>query len=206
MATTTPNYGWPVPTSTDYVKDGATAIEALGDAIDATVFGLGSAGLTLINTTNFTTSSAVSIDSVFTSTYQNYKMIINYSAVSGTDAVITIVGRASGSDVTTASTWFNQQESTTSSTYSTVALNTGRISLVNTGFAERVQQVVEIQSPQLAKITSYQTQYLGYNSGGQTYSYKHIGMYNATTQMDGFKLLPSTGTISGTVRIYGYKN
>jgi hypothetical protein len=34
MATTTPIYGWPVPTSTDYVKDGATAIEALGDAID----------------------------------------------------------------------------------------------------------------------------------------------------------------------------
>jgi hypothetical protein len=26
-----------VPTSTDLVKDGATAIEALGDAIDATV-------------------------------------------------------------------------------------------------------------------------------------------------------------------------
>jgi hypothetical protein len=40
MATTTPNYGWPVPTDTDYVKDGAAAIEALGDAIDATVFGL----------------------------------------------------------------------------------------------------------------------------------------------------------------------
>ena len=35
MATTTPLNGWPVPTSTDYVKDGATAIEALGDAIDA---------------------------------------------------------------------------------------------------------------------------------------------------------------------------
>ena len=35
MATTTPEFGFPVPTSTDYVKDGATAIEALGDAIDA---------------------------------------------------------------------------------------------------------------------------------------------------------------------------
>jgi hypothetical protein len=44
MATTTPNYGWPVPTSTDLVKDGATAIEALGDAVDATVFGLGFSG------------------------------------------------------------------------------------------------------------------------------------------------------------------
>lgn len=37
MATTTPLNGWPVPTSTDYVKDGATAIESLGDAIDASV-------------------------------------------------------------------------------------------------------------------------------------------------------------------------
>jgi hypothetical protein len=34
MATVTPNFNWPVPTSTDLVKDGATAIEALGDAID----------------------------------------------------------------------------------------------------------------------------------------------------------------------------
>jgi hypothetical protein len=37
MATTTPLNGWPVPTSTDYVKDGATSIEALGDAIDTSV-------------------------------------------------------------------------------------------------------------------------------------------------------------------------
>jgi hypothetical protein len=37
MATTTPIYGWPVPTSSDLVKNGATAIEALGDAVDATM-------------------------------------------------------------------------------------------------------------------------------------------------------------------------
>ena len=37
MATTTPLNGWPVPTSTDYVKDGAVSIEALGDAIDTSV-------------------------------------------------------------------------------------------------------------------------------------------------------------------------
>jgi hypothetical protein len=35
MATTTPNFGWTVPTSSDLVKDGATAIETLGDGIDA---------------------------------------------------------------------------------------------------------------------------------------------------------------------------
>ena len=40
MATTTPNFGWPVPTSTDLVKDGATAMEALGDAIDTSMVDL----------------------------------------------------------------------------------------------------------------------------------------------------------------------
>ena len=40
MATTTPNFGWPVPTSTDLVKDGAVAIEGLGDAIDASLLDL----------------------------------------------------------------------------------------------------------------------------------------------------------------------
>jgi hypothetical protein len=40
MATTTPNFGWPVPTSTDLVKDGATAIESLGDSIDASLLDL----------------------------------------------------------------------------------------------------------------------------------------------------------------------
>jgi hypothetical protein len=40
MATTTPNFGWTVPTSSDLVKNGATAIETLGDAVDASFAGL----------------------------------------------------------------------------------------------------------------------------------------------------------------------
>jgi len=39
---TTANYSWPYPESSDYVADGATAIENLADAIDTTVDGLGS--------------------------------------------------------------------------------------------------------------------------------------------------------------------
>ena len=40
MATTSPNYGWPEPTSTDFVKNGATAITAMGNAIDSTVYSI----------------------------------------------------------------------------------------------------------------------------------------------------------------------
>jgi hypothetical protein len=54
MATVTPNFNWPVPTSTDLVKDGATAIEALGDSIDASLVDLkgGTTGQVLSKTTN----------------------------------------------------------------------------------------------------------------------------------------------------------
>jgi len=54
MATTTPNFGWPVPTSTDLVKDGATAIEALGDGIDASLVDLkgGTSGQVLAKNSN----------------------------------------------------------------------------------------------------------------------------------------------------------
>ena len=54
MATTTPNFGWPVPTSTDLVKDGATAIEALGDGIDTSMVDLkgGTTGQVLSKTTS----------------------------------------------------------------------------------------------------------------------------------------------------------
>ena len=40
MATTTTNFGWDIPQSTDLVKDGATAIAALGQDIDTSLVGL----------------------------------------------------------------------------------------------------------------------------------------------------------------------
>lgn len=54
MATTTPNFGWSVPTSTDLVKDGATAIETLGDSIDASMADLkgGTTGQILTKNSN----------------------------------------------------------------------------------------------------------------------------------------------------------
>jgi hypothetical protein len=54
MATTTPNFGWAVPTSTDLVKDGAVAIETLGDSIDASLVDLkgGTTGQVLAKASN----------------------------------------------------------------------------------------------------------------------------------------------------------
>jgi len=54
MPTTTPSFNWPVPVSSDLVKDGATAIESLGDAIDASMTDLkgGTTGQVLAKASN----------------------------------------------------------------------------------------------------------------------------------------------------------
>ena len=52
MATTTTNFGWDIPTSTDLVKDGATAIATLGQDIDTALVDLkgGTTGQVLTKT------------------------------------------------------------------------------------------------------------------------------------------------------------
>ncbi len=54
MATTTPNFGWDIPQSTDLVKDGATAIAALGTDIDTSLVDLkgGTTGQVLSKNSN----------------------------------------------------------------------------------------------------------------------------------------------------------
>jgi hypothetical protein len=54
MATTTTNFGWDIPQSTDLVKDGATAIAALGQDIDTAMVDLkgGTTGQVLSKATN----------------------------------------------------------------------------------------------------------------------------------------------------------
>ena len=101
MATTTTNFGWDIPQSTDLVKDGATAIAALGQDIDTAFvdfkggttgqvlkktsgtdldveWGTASSGLTLINTTSFSAVANQQFNGVFSSTYDNYQINLIY--------------------------------------------------------------------------------------------------------------------------------
>lgn len=91
MATTTPSFGWPVPTSTDLVKDGATAIESLGDAIDASLVDLKG------GTTGQVLSKASGTDMDFTWIEQD-DTTIGFNAQTGT--TYTLVAGDSGKLVT----------------------------------------------------------------------------------------------------------
>ncbi len=204
MATTTPNYGWPVPTSTDYVKDGATAIEALGDAIDATVFGLGQ-GLKLINTTAFSAQTSISINSVFSSTYANYKIIAVYTqSVSGAEARLRL--RTSGTDNTNS----NYQNMTQRLGENNTAYNfTGTLSYapVNNGSGNQSTLSFDVTSPNLSAKTNLLGQTIGVMSTGSFNAAGTIGCkFDVDTVFDGISLIFASGTGTGTIRVYGYKD
>ena len=108
MATTTPNFGWSVPTSSDLVKNGATAIETLGDSIDASLVDLkgGTTGQVLAKATNtdmdftWTTPAGGSFNAGYaytastqntsSSSYVDLSTTTSTTVTTGTKALVTI--------------------------------------------------------------------------------------------------------------------
>jgi hypothetical protein len=101
MATTTPNFGWPVPTSTDLVKDGATAIEGLGDAIDASLLDLkgGTSGQVLAKNSN-TDMDFIWVEQDDTTLSFNAQTGTTYTLVAADSAKLVTTSNASAVTVT----------------------------------------------------------------------------------------------------------
>jgi hypothetical protein len=172
MATTTPNFGWPVPTSTDLVKDGATAIEGLGDAVDASLLDLkgGTSGQILAKNSN------TDMDFIWIANDQGD--ITGVTATSpltggGTSGAITI-----GLDATAANTLtFNAQTGTTytldiaDAANKLVTLsNTGGITLTVPPSVFSAGQQIDIQAINTGQVTFAQGAGVTITSTGATSS------------------------------------
>jgi hypothetical protein len=209
MATTTPNYGWDVPTSTDYVAQGAVAIETLGDDIDASLFSITggkNVGHVHLNTTTFSGVSAVNVDSVFTSAYQNYKVVLNFTASSiPAGAGIAWRGRTAGSTIATG-IYFSQYVRGTGATVNAFTGGDAAIGGISSTYPTYVQMEFGLFSPQLAQVTTSMSPNL-YTDGAGGGNVQLIAAWaNGTNQFDGINIYPTSGTITGTVRIYGLRN
>ena len=203
MATTTPNYGWPVPTSTDYVKDGATAIEALGDAIDATVFGLGS-GLKLIKTQAIGSAvTSVTVTNAFSSTYDNYKIIVT-GGVCNTDANMTLSLGASVTGYYMA----RINCSFAGSVSGNGSSNAAQFDYAGSGTSAQITVNCDLFEPNKAVITRIVANGVGSFTTGGSGAFTN-GFHNVATAYTDFKLANYTGTTAnftgGTIYVYGYQ-
>lgn len=207
MATTTPNYGWDVPTSTDYVKDGATAIETLGDDIDASLFSITggkNVGLQLISTTTVTSSStAINVNNCFSATYDNYFAVFDITPVSS--GTINLRMRNGGTDRTDNAYSYVSQAYNTSGT-SVGNYGSGTSGIPTQAYAAYNQVgIFQIQNPFVStKISEFQSQYNGLSTAGSVINGVSGVRYNTLNSNDGFSIYSSAGNITGKITIYGY--
>jgi hypothetical protein len=225
MATTTTNFGWDIPQSTDLVKDGATAIAALGQDIDTAFvdfkggttgqvlkktsgtdldveWGTASSGLTLINTTSFSGVSSVSLPaSTFTATYDNYLIKFN-KVTSSASSYVTVRLRAAGTDETSAN-YKGQQLSASSTTISGVRYTS------NTFWEEMLyfdthpnEMELFLANPFNTTITSAMGR-TNIDSDGNIAYIQLAGGLNTTTSYDSLTVAKTSGTFTGSVSVYG---
>jgi hypothetical protein len=230
MATTTTNFGWDIPQSTDLVKDGATAIAALGQDIDTAFvdfkggttgqvlkktsgtdldveWGTASSGLTLINTTSFSGVSSFSLNAdTFSNTYDNYLLMITVNANSA-DCQVRCRTRSAGSDETSAAYNFAYARylSSGSNVGTGGASNTSFfLGDLETNFNGRAAYRVDFFSPKPATKTRIVFNAIDSDSASVYASGAGGGVLNNDTSYDSATVFVSTGTFGGSYSIFGY--
>jgi hypothetical protein len=169
---------------------------------------LTAAQMDLIGMWRISGGTAMSYDNVFTADYRNYK--INFSLTNSTSQPIYFRFRAAAADNTTAN--YNdlvQGVQINGTANNILAGSQDKLTLGYAGNSEflRMSGSIDVFSPQVAQ----HKQILGTaNSLDSTFNRNMIlnyaSFFAATTIFDGFKILPNSGTITGTVQIYGYRD
>jgi hypothetical protein len=190
----------------------AIVLDADGDATYAGVHDFSAAtvtgapqGLVHINTTTFSAVSSVSLNDVFTSDYENYRITIQNSASASSQFLMRM--RVGGTDNTAANySWSGTFTSSLSATYSGENSNLGTSFAI--GYSEpslNGATILDVTGPYLTLNTSYFSNNIRMGTS-QSSENKRSGALSVTTSYDGITILPGSGTITGTIRVYGYSN
>ena len=165
-----------------------------------------SAGMTLVTSSPFTTVSSHSVNNCFTSTYQNYYLILNISGASADTVDVSIKLRASGTDTST--NYAQQRVYAINTTVGADANPAGTsafyITSIDKDFPTTPLSEITIANPQAAAVSSMISQSLWHTTNLNWNAM--TGIQNSTTQFDGFTISVSGGTMSGTIRVYGLQN
>lgn len=159
------------------------------------------------NTVTFTTVSSVSLNGVFSSAFTQYRMLIRTTAVSGTNIDVLCRLRLAGTDAATSTTYQTQIITATGTSITTAVggvTTAVYVGLSSTTTANYYGSATDIYGPFVAAPTLFTIQSQDYSSTAQ-YNYLRSAYHNQSTAYDGITILPSTGTMSGTVSIFGYR-
>jgi hypothetical protein len=162
-----------------------------------------SGAMTKITASTFASSSSVSIDNCFTTTYANYVAYLTFTGDSS-QCNIDLRMRASGSDDTNG---YSTQALFANGSSAEAGEDLGGTGLMRIG--EHLEYTngtkIEFYAPQIAKSTSITAYSQSHKSSGGNSPYLTAGIHVDSTQFDGFTLSFGNSQ-SGTVRVYGLQN
>ena len=170
--------------------------------------GSGSGSINAAGTVTFTTASSVSLNSVFNSTYDAYKIIITLTASSG-NPTLTLRIRNGSTDKTAADYYFGGFNCSVAGGSVGAYRGNGNTSFtvgdIVTSQASKYVTIMDMANPFNA--TATKVAYQGhYGNGSDFFGYGVGGVISDTTSYDGFSFISSTGTFTGTIQVYGYKD
>jgi len=167
----------------------------------------GTATANSLGKVSFTAVTSLSLNNVFTSTYDNYRFIIEVPTTSTTSNLL-MRFRTGGVDNTVAyyaQFWMMSRTSGATQTNNGASLST--IGLINwLALSNRFISVVGVvTNPALVKTTNMTWQGFGYD-GTSAYQNNAGGLYDNTVAFDGFTIYASAGTMTGSVTVFGYND
>lgn len=159
-------------------------------------------GLVYVTGSTFSASSAVNVNNCFTSTYENYRVIVSFTSAVGGGA-ITMRLRASGTDDSGAN--YNQQRSSVGGTGYQGVRSTGQTSWLGMGSVSGlINMAIELFRPFTAATTGASAK-MGRGTDTSIDMDDLILGHTQTTSYDGFSLIFASAA-TGNVRVYGYRN
>jgi hypothetical protein len=156
-----------------------------------------------ITTVSFSAATSASVDSVFSSTYDNYLILLNVETTSGSNAM-QVRFRTSGSDNTTSnygSNWEYAAFGTAGATGQLGSAAGSNLAYIQDITGNPTSNVMFVFNPFATKNTYANHQAVQGNG------YRVTGglEFDTTTSFDGISFICAAGTFGGTISVYGYK-
>lgn len=173
------------------------AIEAVEDYL---LNGAGKAGLVFIKTVTVGSGvSTVSVSDVFSSTYDNYRVVIG--GVDASSATNLRIQFGATSNEHYGSLFYDSYDA--SDTNYTRGANQSTFTIAICGTSDDTSSSFDVLSPNLAKRTTASGTHNGFRYSGWL-----GGAVNTTTQYTSFNILVTGGATltGGTIKVYGYRN
>jgi hypothetical protein len=185
----------PVAGMTTYLEDSKNL-----EIYDGTSYASPS-GMTLIATASPSASTEVIFNNVFSSAYQNYTIYFNISGTSAASLTARLI--SSGTPATTNYIWQYFEADGASAEGARDAIS-GSWNFGATRTSGRTFGTIEVSNPFAAAESSYRAFLQDPKSSASIQL--RAGAHTTASSYDGIRIVPASGNITGSIRVYGVRN